>query len=291
MQEQQQNTKKDTVISTASIDSFLSWLSGAQCSRNTLRSYRGDLSQFMIWMDESGLTPSDWQEMETAAQSWLRAKGQTWSIRTVRRRLATLKTWGKWAGNPAFMSNFRAPRAAAPTPHPLPEGMPGVEALLAGAAGDDQLRALIGLCGLCGLRVHEARSVRFEHIDADEMLLTIVGKGHKERIIPISQRAFEVIAPAALDAMNRGRPLVRMSDASARAKITALGQRVGLSKRVASHDLRSTFATSAYDACQDIRAVQYLLGHSSVETTTGYVAPHLASMRGAVNALGNHGKG
>lgn len=163
--------------------------------------------------------------------------------------------------------------------------MPGIEAMLAACENEPKLHALVALCGLCGLRIHEARAVRPSDIDLSEQLLTVTGKGRKQRTIPISNRALLAILPAYDLASPDDRLMIRMSDSSARGKISALGEKAGLSQHVASHDLRSTFATETYNASLDIRAVQYLLGHSSVDTTTGYIDPQMRSMRAAVDAL------
>lgn len=157
--------------------------------------------------------------------------------------------------------------------------------MIQASGSDSSLQALVALCGFCGLRIHEALRVRPSDIDVRERTLTVVGKGNKQRTVPISTRALLGLAAAMALAQPDDRTMVRMSNSSARAKISALGEKVGLSRHVASHDLRATFATETYNASRDLRAVQYLLGHSSIDTTTVYVEPQMKSMRGAVEAL------
>lgn len=219
------------------------------------------------------------------AQDWLRENFSNWSLRTVRRKSTALKSWAKWAGNPNFLSHYRVPKAAPLRPHPIPEGMAGIRAMLDASQQEANLHALVALCGLCGLRVSEARSVRPSDFDTTSQLLTIFGKGKKQRTIPVSSLAMDAILPAFRVAARDNRLIIQMSDSGARAKISDLAERAGVSVHVASHDLRATFATEAYNASRDIRAVQHLLGHSSVETTTGYIDANMRSMRGAVDAL------
>lgn len=150
-------------------------------------------------------------------------------------------------------------------------------------AKNNRQRALVALCGLAGLRVAEALSVTPMWFNTGDMTLTIRGKGDKTRVVPLSARAWQEIAPAVSDAILDGRvTVVDYKDRFARTLIRNLGKRAGLRRPVASHDLRATFATAAYDRSLDLRAVQELLGHANSKQTEVYTEVPIHRMRGAL---------
>lgn len=114
------------------------------------------------------------------------------------------------------------------------------------------------------------------------MLLTIHGKGDRDRVVPVSVEAWSFITPAFLAAWQSDLPLVNMKDRLARRTITDLGAKARLERPIASHDLRATFATEVYKRTLDLLVVKELLGHSSVEQTTTYTHVRLDTMREAV---------
>jgi integrase/recombinase XerD len=152
-----------------------------------------------------------------------------------------------------------------------------------GACRNYRERALIGLMGLCGARIGEALDARPEWFDVQEQLLTIRGKGDKTRIVPVSTDAWQAIAEAYVWAtVNGPGTLVRLRDRHARTVVKQIGQRANLSREISSHDLRHTFATGLLNKGVNIRVVQELLGHASVETTQIYTGVELEALRSAV---------
>lgn len=193
-------------------------------------------------------------------------------------------------GNSDFLSEYRPPTPADPEPHPLPEGIPGVLRLIEVAA-DDRQRALVALCGLCGLRVAEACGVVAGDVhvtrgvgDRVQRTLVVRGKGDKTRKVPISAAAWIALSPIWIDTRAPDF-LLNYGKRYAAKIITNLGKKAKLSRTIASHDLRATFATAAYEVSGDIVAVQRLLGHASVVTTQGYLGRNEAQMRSAVNIV------
>lgn len=148
-------------------------------------------------------------------------------------------------------------------------------------------RALIALCGLCGLRVSETLATRPSGFDFDRLDLTVRGKGDVTRTVPVMEQAWEAMFDSVTRAFLTGQnPLViSFKDRFARSLITALGERAGLDRRVASHDLRATFATEVYNRTLDQRVVQLLLGHASGSTTELYIGVTRDKMRDAVGRL------
>lgn len=144
-------------------------------------------------------------------------------------------------------------------------------------------RALVGLCGYAGLRVSEALATTTEWFDLKTMLITVRGKGDKERIVPLSNKAWSAVSTAMVDALGRSdKRLIRYQDRSARKCITTLGEKAGLSRSISSHDLRATFATEVYNKTKDQRVVQELLGHANGSTTEVYIGVTHNAMKLAV---------
>jgi integrase len=203
------------------------------------------------------------------------------SPKTSRRRLASLREFGNYAGQATLLPRFKLPSSGSTIPHPLPELEVDLQKLLDGCKTDMQ-RALIALLGLEGMRLHEALDIDVKDFDLNEMTIAVWGKGDKTRIIPITEKAWEYLAPRIISAMLANSPkLITYSDRGARTFITELGVSAGVSRPIASHDLRATFATLAYNHCQDIVLVQAWMGHSDVNTTQGYIGTKIEDMRKA----------
>jgi len=143
--------------------------------------------------------------------------------------------------------------------------------------------ALIALCGYMGLRVGEAINVRIYHVDIKNQWLEVKwGKGRRERELPIPDKAVQILAEAC-----HGRPddahVVDVSDRTARRWITAAGVAAGITRPVASHDLRATAGTHWYRVTKDLRVTQELLGHADSRTTELYTGITDDAMRNAIN--------
>ena len=279
-----------------SIEPFLNSLSERGHPSNTLRAYRSDVRMFLTWMEKQ---PPESLELRSNALSSLMAQyvtnhRDTWAPTTTQRKLTSLRAFARFLGV-SVLEDYNAPTPARARPHPLPEGMDGVIKLI-DQADNNQQRALVALCGLVGLRVHEALNVTTQDVDLESQMLYVRGKGAKHREVPISTAAWAHIAPAYADALVRAThdgtetaPLVPYGDRRARAIITTLGQRAGLTRAISSHDLRATFATAAYGKTKNLRAVQDLLGHSTSKTTEVYTGITTEAMREASELIEESG--
>jgi site-specific recombinase XerD len=204
------------------------------------------------------------------------------SPKTTARRLTSLKSFASWAGLGKVLEDYIAPTPSQTIPHPLPEGVDGLRRMCEQARNHEQ-RALVALGGFVGCRISEALSVTTESFDIESLMLTIRGKGDKTRVVPLSQEAWEAIAPAYVMALGKDdRHLISYKDRFARQIVTNLAVKAKLKRHVVSHDLRATFATTALDRIGNIRVVQELLGHASVDTTQIYTGVAMADMRKAV---------
>lgn len=266
-----------------SIDRFRSSMSVRGNSESTVRAYNSDLRGLLAF--QATMPPLAMVE-ETAAQ-YLTRNRMTWAPRTTRRRLAAFRAWAKWAGMPTFLGDYRPPDPGKPRPHPIPEGNPAIALLLDACERNMQSRALIALCGMMGLRVGEAIAVRPDDFDTVENTLTVRGKGDKRRTIPVPARAWDELRLAIAGArLGDGSTLVTLKDRAARARITALGAKAGLTVDLKSHDLRATAATHLYAVTKDLRVVQEILGHADSKTTEVYTDIDMDTMRDAMEKAG-----
>ena len=256
-----------------SIDLFLTSISQKGYSEQTVRAYANDLRSLATFAGSADLID--------AAEQWITATRDDAAPKTTLRRVSAVRAFGRWAGV-GLLVGYRVPRPARPVPHPIPEGMVGVRAMLS-AATEPRHAALIALCGLCGLRVSEARSVKRGDVSDQAGTVTVRGKGDRERIVPLSTAARAALAPALAKLSHPSDTVVPMSDRGARAYITRLGQQV-LGHDVASHDLRATVATAAAHG-NDIRVVQELLGHADLATTQVYTDVTQDEIREALEGI------
>jgi site-specific recombinase XerD len=284
--------KRATTLSQESIDRFRSWLFGRGKSSHTVKAYTTDLRMFL---KELSSDPTEQaipmendlgEELEELGSAWLTKHRRILAPKTTGRRLTSLRAFAEWAGYPDLFKDYDAPDAGPTMPHPLPEGMSGVRRLIEVASNQKQ-RSLIALCGMCGLRVAEALDVRFPDftIQGQRVTLTVRGKGDVVRHVPVSSEAYDTVVRSMVEQMASGLPIVGLEDRYARRCITDLGVRAGLSRRIASHDLRATFATAVYNKTKDQRLVQLLLGHKSGSTTEGYIGVEVEQMQNGVEGL------
>lgn len=276
-------------LSAESIEEFLSSMTVNGHSHNTIRGYRADLTGLLRWMEAN---PSK-LPLEGQAATYLTAMRPKWQPKTMERKLTALRSWAKWAGAPAFLATYKAPKPARAEPHPLPGGIADVHRMVTVALeGDNERRlrdaALVALCGYCGLRVGEAIALRPSdyHRSGTSAALRFIGKGGVERRVPVPLAALPLIEGAIAHAefWERG-TIIGLKDRHAREVLTRLAERAGVARPASSHDLRATFGTEAYRHSKDLRAVQELLGHASAKTTEIYTAISDDAKRAAIEFI------
>lgn len=283
---------------TPDIDEFIDalWLEDG-LSKNTLAAYRRDLALFAHWLDQQrgGMTLGAAQEADLQAYMGVRlsAKGKATSAN---RRLTVFKRYYRWA--------LRERRIVAdPSLRLMPaRQMPRAIKLLSEKQVDDLLgapdvdtslglrdRAMLELMYASGLRVSELVSLKVIDISLNDGVLRVLGKGSKERLVPFGgearrwiERYIEESRPVILDGQQtpdlfvtaRGAGMTRvMFWVIVKKQAAAAGIHVPLSP----HTLRHAFATHLLNHGADLRAVQMLLGHADISTTTIYT--HVARER------------
>lgn len=270
---------KVTTLSLESIDQFRSWSLGRGQSQNTIKAYTSDLKEFLKAVGDEEIQMEEFEEL---ARSWLNLKRTSVKPKTTGRRLTSLRNFAKWTGEQNPIADYIVPTPGKPIPHPIPEGLEGVQRM-ADLAKNHEQAAIIGLCGFAGLRISEALSTTIPRFDIRNMLVEVRGKGDKTRVVPVSERAWSAISSAYVMAGCRDqKELISYKDRFARKIITNLGEKAGISVPVSSHDLRATFATHVYNKTQNLRLVQELLGHANSSQTEVYTGVLIKSMQEAV---------
>jgi len=282
----------------------------AGLSRNTLVAYRSDLNAFLAFAAARGakrcgaIRPAhvvDWlaeRREEGLAESTV-ARG----LAATRMLMRHLAVEGRIPRDPTAKISAPALRPALPRTLAVdeierlldaPAKAPAAKGTRAGSAWKaERDRALLEVIYACGARVSEAVSLRTSEIEPSLRVLRLVGKGSKTRIVPLGQRAREALTawigggrtkiPDATRAQEvflskSGRPMTRID---AWRVVREAARRAGLSGKVSPHTLRHSFATHLVEGGADLRSVQEMLGHASIQTTEVYThldAGHVTSL-------------
>jgi len=282
--------------SAASIDRFVDaiWIEQGLAA-NTLAAYRRDLTLLADWLDrEAGRSLIDASETDLRQYALARHAGS--APTSTNRRLTVFKRFFRWAVRERIVDadpTLKLDSARQPLRVPKTLSEAQVEALLAAPDVATPLglrdRAMLELLYASGLRVSELVSLKTVNVSFVECALRVTGKGAKERLVPFGEEAHawmrRYVAEAraailggrssdALFVTGRGGPMTRqmfwkLVKAHARtAEITA---------PISPHTLRHAFATHLLNHGADLRAVQMLLGHADISTTTIYT--HVARER------------
>ncbi len=282
------------------IDDYLTYLRVERgLSAATIRAYRGDLADFAAARGSARA----WADGPDAAHRYLAARTRRGRPQdpglaptSLRRRAASIRGFYRFAFGEGLIGIDVAAHIDLPRqPRLLPETLTivEVEALLE-AAPDLRGRALLELLYAAGLRVSEALGLDREDLSTDGGFVRVIGKGDKERLVPVGDMALDWLArwlteerPGLLAlrhvAPARGGPLfigdrgARFARQQAFALVRAAARRAGLSESVSPHTLRHSFATHLLEGGADLRIVQELLGHASISTTQLYT--HLTGER------------
>ena len=289
-----------------SIEEFidLSWMERG-LAEATLSAYRSDLSRFSRWLSGRGRGLEEARRLDVLD---FLGEHAHWPPRTVARRLSALRRFyqhlereGRIRNNPC--ERVDAPRLGRPLPGVLSERE--VERLLAApdleTASGVRDRAMLEVLYATGLRVSELVGLRSEQVNLIQGVLRVVGKGGKERLVPLGEPAVEWLEryfregrpdilgerrTPALFPTSRGRAMTRQAFWHL---IKRYAARAGISQGISPHTLRHAFATHLLDHGADLRVVQMLLGHRDISTTQIYT--HIARERLKVLHARHHPRG
>jgi integrase/recombinase XerC len=268
----------------SAIDAFLDHLAvERQSSKHTIDAYRRDLQALADWAESQNIG-----DVATLQAAQLRAfiadehrRGLT--PKSLQRRLSACRSFYQWllrhgriAANP--VASLRAPKAARKLPQVLDvdEAVQLVEVPTDAPLGQRD-RALLELLYSSGLRVSELCALRWHDLDLAEGQVTVLGKGSKQRMVPVGSHARAALeawraeSAAKADApVFPGRGGKPITPRAVQLRLRQLAQRQGLFKRVHPHLLRHTFASHVLESSGDLRGVQELLGHADLGTTQIY---------------------
>ena len=263
---------------------------------NTLASYRRDLRRYLAHLAAAGVTePAAVTEAHVSSFLVALREGDEdhppLAATSAGRAVVAVRGFHRFLLREGVVVTDAA-RGVRPPPPPkrLPKAISVEEvAALLEAAGADETpravrdRALLELLYGCGARISEAVGLDLDELDLEQGVVRLVGKGSKERVVPVGSyareavRAYLVRARPALAAAGKGSPALflnsrggRLSRQSAWTALRAAARRAGITREVSPHTLRHSFATHLLDGGADVRVVQELLGHASVTTTQVY---------------------
>jgi site-specific recombinase XerD len=252
------------------------FLASPALSASTRRAYRGDVGEFLAWLEERG-TSLDAVDVRLLADyvAWLGVarRGRKLAPATIGRKLAAVRAFLRHALGPDRVPDARlAPRKGRRLPDA--PATAEIEQTLDALAGDDPIalrnHALVELVYSAGLRSAEAVGLDLADIDFEQELVHVRrGKGGKERVVPLGEEAALWLGRY----LREARPALAKGAADA-FFLSARGRRLDTStlRRILPHPhrLRHAFATHLLDGGADLRTIQELLGHSSLSTTQVY---------------------
>jgi integrase/recombinase XerD len=278
-----------------SIDAFIDalWLEEG-LARNTLAAYRRDLTLYGRWLAQRATTLDGSSEADLNA--YFAARHAQSRATTANRRLTVFKRYFRWALRERFITadptmKLQSARQPLRVPKTLTEAQ--VEMLLGAPDVETPLglrdRTMLELMYASGLRVSELVTLKTFNVSMNEGVLRVLGKGSKERLVPFGQVAGDWItrylseARAAILAGQQTDDLFVTARGAAMTRVmfwyvvkkNALA--AGITVPLSPHTLRHAFATHLLNHGADLRAVQMLLGHADISTTTIYT--HVARER------------
>jgi integrase/recombinase XerD len=287
-------------LNTAQLDTFIDhlWLEDG-LSKNTLESYRADLSQFDAWLglDKKIANKSHLLAATQAdIQQYLAVKFPQSKPRSISRLIASMRRFYRYALRENLVSTDPTLQIESPKlPRSLPKSLneQEVEDLLNAPNVLDSIglrdRAMLELLYASGLRVSELVTVKVNEVSTQDGVVRVTGKGSKTRLVPMGQEAADWIDRY----LKQARPdilqkrlcdalfVTNRADAMTRQAFWYLIKRyallAGITKHMSPHVLRHAFATHLLNHGADLRVVQMLLGHADISTTQIYT--HVARER------------
>ena len=286
---------ESTEVDCSQIDTFIDhlWLEDG-LAKNTLESYRADLSLFNIWLlkQKSDLISASQADI----QQYLAVKFPQSKPRSISRLIASMRRFYRYALRENLVKTDPTLQIESPKlPRSLPKSLneQGVEDLLNAPDINQPIglrdRAMLELLYASGLRVSELVGVKVNEVSTQDGVVRVTGKGSKTRLVPMGEEAADWIDQY----LKTARPKIldgQMTDAMfATKRGTAMTRQAfwylikryaiiaGISKHMSPHVLRHAFATHLLNHGADLRVVQMLLGHADISTTQIYT--HVARER------------
>lgn len=297
-------------ISPACRNALQLWLQGLRAldgaSDNTINAYQGDLSSFLAFMTQHSGGPQGLGALAhittTDMRSWMAQERKAGTgARSLARRLSAVKSFYRWLAEregfePTAVLAARAPKFQKKLPRPLAEeAARAVIETVELQSNTDWIAArdvaVVTLLYGCGLRISEALALTGKTAPLPSSL-RILGKGGKERLVPVIAAAREAVAryialspyPNEADGpLFRGARGGALNPRQIQGAMAQARAQLGLPASATPHALRHSFATHLLEAGGDLRAIQELLGHASLSTTQAYTAVDTAHLMAVYN--------
>jgi integrase/recombinase XerD len=292
----------------ALVEDFIQHLRNERgCSENTQKAYFSLLGRCIAWAQARGL--ADWRQVTlTHLMAFLAHERERplarqppestrrLSSESVYLEIAALRAFYKFAENEKFLhanvaEHLSLPRRWKRLPKALTDEE--IDKLLVPLVPETPSslcdHAILELAYSSGLRISELRNLRVEQLHLDSGFISVIGKGNKERVVPVGRKAVESLqhylvagrpklvtpkTPANVFITSRGLPFSRQWLWN---RIKARVRHAGISRNVTPHMLRHSFATHLLEHGADLRVIQELLGHATISTTEVYT--HVAGNR------------
>ncbi|MDE2291241.1 MAG: tyrosine recombinase [Elusimicrobia bacterium] len=256
-------------------------------SKNTCAAYLSDLRAFLDWLGERDPLKADPALLDDFL--WREKSEKSLSPASLFRRMESLRAFYRFQAAEERVADdptrdFRAPRL----PRRLPDALSEAEMRTLLSAPDDgafhalRAKTLLELLYATGIRASEALALKPEYVNLSEGWVRVMGKGAKERLVPMHERAARLLARYLAERERRfgdrahapqvflGRGGKALSRVQLWRDLAALAKRAGLGRAVHPHLFRHTFATHLIRGGADARSVQEMLGHASLQTTQIY---------------------
>ncbi len=272
------------------IDRFLTYLTAVKgLSKNTLESYGRDILKFAVFLEEKNITGIErvgynhiLDFLTYLKEMGLRPKSISRALISIRQFFKFLLTEGFIDSDPAFF--IRTPKIKRVLPEVL--SIEDVEKLLSSPeeSSPEGIRdkCMLEVLYATGIRVSELVELRLNDVNFELGYIIAYGKGSKERIVPIGDKAKNKLK----EYLDTSRPKLLKSRTSVNLFVTRLGKKMtrqgfwkivktyskksGITKKISPHTLRHSFATHLLERGADLRAIQIMLGHSDISTTQIY---------------------
>jgi integrase/recombinase XerD len=291
-----QQSSQNAAVGHPLVERFLEslWLEKG-LSEHTRFAYGSDLCLLNGWLQSRGLAlPAAGRDILLDHLAWRVTQG--YKARSTARLISAMRGFYRYLLREGLIAEdptlqVQMPQLGRPLPKSLSES--DVEALLGAPELSDPLglrdRAMLEVLYACGLRVSELIGLTLEQVNLRQGVLRVLGKGSKERLVPMGEEALlwlERYARQAREELLNGRPSdvlfpsqrgEQMSRQAFWYRIKQHARVAGITKPLSPHTLRHAFATHLLNHGADLRAVQMLLGHADLSTTQIYT--HIARAR------------
>lgn len=274
------------------IKSFIAYLSVEKnFSEHTVNAYKSDIISFFIWTNYTSVEKIEYEKLREYLYF---IQKFNYKKTTIARKIASIRTFFKYLYKAQYITKNPAENLSAPKrPKSLPKFLTDDEMtnildnVDINTPAGLRNKAILELLWATGMRVSELSNLNFENLNLEENEITVFGKGAKERIVLISERAKKFL----IQYINTARPLIsrekqsdtnntspvfinktgfRLQNKTIRNAINDIVNEIQLPKHVTPHMFRHSFATRLIENGADLRVVQELLGHASISNTQIY---------------------